>query len=541
MSVLLKEMISGGDNYIAPFLWLHNEDDALIVRELERIHDCGIGAVCLESRTHEEFCREDWFSDVRLILDTCRRLGMKMWILDDKHFPSGYANGAFEHGHDDLLIKEIAEYHVDVVGPVRGGAVLADGFKADKSDELLSAVALKRLPGEQIYSGEAYDLTGGYKDGMLYFNLPEGVYSVVLIMKTRSGVGHRNYGDKLDPRATDVYLNAVYQPHYDRFADEFGKTFLGFFSDEPGIYNDSRRRFSTPMGERFTHYPWNDFVAAELKKRFGTGYFRKLCGIWFDFADGTSEEARTEYMDIVTRLYDENFGSRIGRWCEEHGCMYIGHVIEDNNTHYRLTNGNGHYFRALNGQHMSGIDVVLHQIVPGLTEYSNTGSVSYMQMDNVFFNYVLAKLGSSLAVLDGKKNGLAMCEIFGAYGWAEGTKLMKYLTDHMLVRGINYFVPHAFSPKPDDPDCPPNFYDSGKNPQYRYFGRLMVYQNRMARLLSSGVHVCDIALIYDAEAAWAAKDRTALQDIAKVLYDAQLDYEIVPYDLLSDSAGRFKT
>ena len=49
----LSDVMNGnGGNYIAPFLWLHNEDDYLIVRELERIHACGIGAVCIESRTH---------------------------------------------------------------------------------------------------------------------------------------------------------------------------------------------------------------------------------------------------------------------------------------------------------------------------------------------------------------------------------------------------------------------------------------------------------------------------------------------------------
>ena len=44
-------------NFIAPFLWLHNEDDKYIIVEIERIHDCGLRSVCLESRTHEEFCR----------------------------------------------------------------------------------------------------------------------------------------------------------------------------------------------------------------------------------------------------------------------------------------------------------------------------------------------------------------------------------------------------------------------------------------------------------------------------------------------------
>ena len=62
-----------------------------------------------------------------------------------------------------------------------------------------------------------------------------------------------------------------------------------------------------------------------------------------------------------------------------------------------------------------------------------------------------------------------MCEIFGNYGWAEGAQTMKWLADFMLVRGINIFVPHAFSPKAfPDPDCPPHFYAHGINMQSAY-------------------------------------------------------------------------
>ena len=42
---------------------------------------------------------------------------------------------------------------------------------------------------------------------------------------------------------------------------------------------------------------------------------------------------------------------------------------------------------------MSGIDIVLQQIVPGLTECSNAGYVSYKHMNNDFFHYYLGKLG----------------------------------------------------------------------------------------------------------------------------------------------------
>lgn len=71
----------------------------------------------------------------------------------------------------------------------------------------------------------------------------------------------------------------------------------------------------------------------------------------------------------------------------------------------------------------------------------------------------MTKLATSLGHLDPRKRGRTFCEIFGAYGWAEGLKLMKWLTDHMLVRGVNHFVPHAFSQKEfPDWDCPPHFY-----------------------------------------------------------------------------------
>ena len=34
-----------------------------------------------------------------------------------------------------------------------------------------------------------------------------------------------------------ILLDAVYEPHYARYKDDFGKTLAGFFSDEPGFYN----------------------------------------------------------------------------------------------------------------------------------------------------------------------------------------------------------------------------------------------------------------------------------------------------------------
>ncbi len=519
-------------DYVAPFLWLHWEEDSRIINEIQRIYDCGIRSVCLESRTHEDFCRDGWWEDLEIIFSECEKRGMKVWILDDKHFPSGYANGVYED-KKDLHQWGITENHMCVSGPVKDGCVIADKWFATSEDELVGVVAAEEISGGNK-CGRLIDLTDNVKDGMVYFDLPTGIWRITFLIKTRSGI-HPKFlpiCDKLNPDSINYYIKEVYQPHYDRFSRYFGNTFLGFFSDEPGFRNNSKRSWGkVSFGLEFEHHPWHDRVMEKLLEKNGNDTRKMLVGLWFD-VEGVSEKIRFDFMDIVTNEYRNNFVNPLADWCHKHGVMYIGHIIEDNNCHASTGNGPGHYFRALDKQDMSGIDVVLGQIVPGLTECCNTGHVSYLHMNCEFFNYYLAKLASSFAHIDERKQGRAMCEIFGAYGWAEGTKLMKYLMDHMLVRGINYFVPHAFSPKPNDTDCPPNFFDSGNNPQYKYFGDAMRYLQRMCHILSGGTHISSCAILYDAENIWLAGNRVPLEAVAKKLYDNLIDYDVIPEDTL---------
>ena len=43
MDLRLQDNLQGKQqDYIAPFLWLHDEDDELIIRELQKIYDCGM-------------------------------------------------------------------------------------------------------------------------------------------------------------------------------------------------------------------------------------------------------------------------------------------------------------------------------------------------------------------------------------------------------------------------------------------------------------------------------------------------------------------
>jgi len=533
MDTRLRDNLNGKQHdYMAPFFWMHGEDDALIVNEVQRVYDSGIRSVCLESRVHNDFAKEGWWSDVRLIMEECRKRDMKVWILDDKYFPSGHAAGAFskeENRH--LRPMGITERHIDVPGPVTDGCAMADCW-IGKEDKIIAVTACRHVPNSQRYT-EILDITDGLQDGMVYFSLPEGMWRIVFLIRTNSGLNDSSkfYCDMLSAESVNVFVQEVYEEHYKHLKEYFGNTFLGFFSDEPSFKNNSRYRFTTEMGKYFSHYPWHDKLPGLLGEALGSDAKKMLAGLWFDI-DGVTEKVRYAYMDIITRQYRDNYCNQLADWCHAHGVEYIGHIIEDNNSHAKTGSGPGHYFRSLEGQDMSGIDVVLHQIMPGLIECANAGSVCYDHMENDFFHYYLAKLGSSMAHIDPKKKGRAMCEIFGAFGWAEGTRFMKYLADHMLVRGINYYVPHAFSPKLNDPDCPPNFYDSGENPLYKYFRNIMDYMNRVCYLQNDGIHVPCAAVLYDGEAHWVNKERVPLESCAKEMYDNLLDYDILPSDVL---------
>ena len=99
------------------------------------------------------------------------------------------------------------------------------------------------------------------------------------------------------------------------------------------------------------------------------------------------------------------------------------------------------------------------------------------------------------------------------------------------MRGINHFVPHAFSAKAfPDPDCPPHFYAHGNNPQYRHFGKLMAYANRVCELISDGKHIAPVGILYQAESDWTGKC-VMMQEAAMQLADRQIDYDFIPSDV----------
>ena len=558
MNRTIQALLEGReDNHILPFFWQHGEDEKTLRHMMAVIHGANCGAVCIESRPHPDFCGDKWWQDMDVILDEARQRGMKVWILDDSHFPTGYANGALAHKPDSLCRQGIFLNTLDL--PEAAGTYVLD-LRAEglmRAPEKKPANAMEERwfsrPPARVFgddrilragyerNGSVQDMTGRLNGETLRIDKEAGPARLKLLVVSRNAGCHRDYINMTDRESVRVLLDAVYEPHWQHYARDFGSTIAGFFSDEPELGNGRLYEKGNLLGNDMD-LPWGRELEKEMRERLGPDWTRQLEKLWEKGTDPETARVHALYMDVLTRLVQQNFSEQVGAWCRAHHVMYIGHVIEDDGQHCRTGTSLGHYFRGLSGQDMSGIDDIGGQVLPQGEDEPRV-NVMRQTRNGCFYHYGLAKLAQSAAALETRKQGRAMCEIFGNYGWSEGVRLEKYLADHFLVRGINYFVPHAFTGRAfPDPDCPPHFYAQGHHPQYRHFGKLMQYMNRAAMLTSSGRHCVPAAVLYHGEAEWCDQQAMPFEEPLRALYDAQIDCHVVPADMLRDASaenGRF--
>ena len=536
------------ENHILPFLWMRGESEDILRNELAKIYEAGIRSVCLEARPHPDYAGEGWWHDVDIVIDEAKKRGMTIWILDDAHFPTGMANNSMK-AHPEKVRRFLVSQFVDVVGPMPAAQVDIDLLTTKQftwmdfgkpdytpflNETRLVSVTACRVAHGDTEEGEPLDLTACVKDGYLTADIPEGVWRIHVNFVTTAFNYKPEYINYIEAHSVRLLIDEVYEKHYARYADLFGSVIAGFFSDEPGFYNTENYGYDNYIGLRMP-LPWGRELEQVLLDSYGDTLYRDLALLFADRDDKSHRGLRMAYMNALSSLYGKNFTAQLGDWCRAHGVEYIGHVVEDYFGYMRLGSGVGHYFRAMEGQDMAGIDNIGYQLMPCNDVASrHTG---FSDMEPTFYHYYLGKLGASAAAIDPKKRGRLMCENFGAYGWRLGVRDMKWLADYWISQGVNYFVPHAFSmAEYPDNDCPPHFYARGHNPQFPWFCALMKYVDRLCKLFSDGMGVPQVGLLFEAESDWSGEAMKG-HLIGKELLSHQLDFLILPTDTLAKDAG----
>ena len=559
-----QNSIKSSQNYLFPFFGVSERVSPETLRaDIARLAQNGVLGICIEPGGNKKFGQAKWWEQMDAIMEESEKHGVRVWLQDEPRFPTGSAFGAAAD-YPGLQKVYLEERHIDTAGPQKEASFIIknyldiedfvfyikhmgidgvptppvtygigdDAVKTYKDDgrkqpPMLLCISACRKNDDGSLEG-FIDLTDKLQDGILTWDIPEGQWRIFILYTQQYGVGRENYLNLIDSKATDLLLKKLYEPQYQRYADKFGKTFAGFFSDEPEFGNVSGYDCINSIGRKQMPLPWSRELEEKLKLRFELA---SLPALWYDCGENTPG-IRYGYMDTLTSLYEKNFSKKIGDWCRGHGCEYIGHVVEDMGNHAKLGCGAGHYFRAMAGQDYAGIDVVHQQIRPGL----DTPNFAWLagESGGDFFHYGLAKLGSSAAHIDPLKHGRSICEMFAAFGYSMGLKRQKWLFDHMMVRGISSFIPtwHTINDKGF-----PNRYDG--DPQFRYNHIIAGYVNRVCKMMEDSQHIAPAAVLYHAEAEWMGEFMPFEQPVKKLLQN-QIDCDVLPEDVF-DQRDYYRT
>ncbi|MBR6509029.1 MAG: hypothetical protein IKT38_00290 [Clostridia bacterium] len=449
-----------------PF-WFWNDDlsEEEIKRQIGEFNSKGVNGFIIHPRIglpeSIEYMSEEWLGFVKFAVLEAKKYSMKVMLYDEAMYPSGSCHGEVIKTNPDFASKRLVMKEENTC--LEDEKFVAEISKNNKKYYFFEAFSKGTIRG--IHFGE--------DDGE-----PNAPPSANL----------------LDPDAVSCFINLTHQRYFDFLKEEFGKTIIAIFTDEPMICG------RVP----YNCVPWTSGLEKTLnQKGFNTDDLYYL----FEKDDSEkSKKANDIFENVVRERLEEAYYNQISVWCKNHYIAFIGHPEKSTD------------ISVLKYFDIPCQDIVWRYVAPGEDTAIN-GPHSTM-----------AKCASDSARHRGKRRNGNEC--FGCCGhtddkYAFTRNDMKWYIDWLFVRGCNLIIPHAFfysirGARKDE--RPP---DVGLNNSFwREYKEISDYIKRCSAMNTDSKNVTDIAVLCGADnLPWNA---------AKELFESQIEFNYLEYDLLSE-------
>ncbi len=469
-------------------------DQTVIERDLDTMKSLGYRAVTVQAGFGMPFAylSSEYFKFFRMFVEEAKKRDMRVWIVDDSGYPSGFAGGKFTQLKPELRMQAL---EVTQRIPTKAGDVV----KAAVGPDTVAVTAVNADGGTVAVPVTNHDID---------WTAPAGSWTVMVVehqfrtSPTRSDTnparkkdGSQSLEDYMDPAATAQYLAFTHEQYKKAVGDEFGKTILGFRGDEPD-YSISGLPWTPKFFARFEQvkgYEIRPYVATFLLPK-GTAMTE------------TQKRAKADYYDVFSQMFRDGFFKPQGEWCAANHLEYQVHLNHEE-MEMQLTRSEGEFMRDMKYVEVPGIDTIWHQIW--------TDTVSDFP-----------RLASSSAHVYGHPR--AFTESFAAYRPTPDVTMARYILNEQFVRGVNLVETMYFPASTGGRSL------SGymKDPAYP---ALLTYVRRMSYLLSMGEPAASVALFIPSSSMWlgdAASD-TAFVSTERLLSEHQIDFDIVNEDALA--------
>lgn len=462
----------GSEKRSAPFwAWNGNMDEEELRTQVREMKQAGVGGFFIHSRIglETEYLGTKWMNCVKAVVEEAKKQGIYAWIYDEDRWPSGTAGGrvtacgdAFRckgltlevlsaSGYNDLYEKEIQlrnEYTDDRIGILAAYRAEIDG------DCVKSFQRLTLKPKEEFSDGEM----------LLAVRLEVSAPS--------EWFNNQTPPDNLNPDCVRKFIEETHERYNQVIGEEFGKTVLGVFTDEPSLHD----RFSY-FGEHKSWIPWTFHYASYFKMQIGYDFFDVLPLFYFH-GEG-SEKVRHDYWHSITKRYGESYFKTLGEWCEDNNLLFTGHFLQEDKLGL-CTRVNGAVMPNYQYMQIPGVDLLCEQTS----------------------EYMTIKQCTSVANQFGKKQ--VFSETYGCTGWDFTFEGQKWIGDWQFVLGVNRRCQHLmlYSLRGcRKRDYPPSF-----NYNTNWWRENKIVEDYFARLsvvLEQGEAVRNILLLHPASTAWS--------------------------------------
>lgn len=468
-----------------------------IQRDFDTIRSLGFHAVTIQYGFGSErpYLSQEYLQFFRSVVLEARKRDLRLWIVDDAGYPSGFAGGKFSSEFPNLRMQALTAFSRT---PLPAGELFEQTVPSD-------TVAV-----DAVNAADGHSVMIPVENGAVHWRAPEGSWTVYVVghtfrtSPTRSDTnpkrvkdGSQSLEDYLDPAATAQFLRSTHEAYKAVVGDAFGKTILGFRGDEPD-YSIAGLPWTPAFFDTFLRskgYDVRPYLGALLQPREVTLTEEQL-------------RAKADVYDVFAGLFRDGFFRPQAEWCAQNGLEYQVHLNHEEQE-LALARSEGDFFRDMRFVQVPGIDTIWHQIW--------TDTVSDFP-----------RLASSAAHVYGHPRSFT--ESFAAYRPLPDVTMARYILNEQFARGIN-LVEAMYFPATSTPG------HGGPMPFMRdaAFPALMRYTSRLSYALSMGRPDAGVGLLLPSEALWMGDSRAdaTFVSMERLFSEHQIDFDAVDEDALA--------
>lgn len=487
---------------------------------------------------------EAWSDFEDLTEYTINKLGLHMWIYDERGYPSGSAGG--------LALKDNPQLQAQGIVCMTALSEKPGNLKILKPYGHNSAVAAYAFKGTSL---DNIDYSTGLNlskyldsDGGLNWPAPEKGWLAVCIYSKNFFEGThaafnwaevKRYIDILRPEPVKKFIDLTYQKYYDHAGKYFGKGVDAFFTDEPSLLG-TYFVYPPPVQPAVVDKPEADIpllttanydsnVAAVFKEKRGYDLNQNL-PMLFSGNSTEAEKFRWDYYKTTSELVAQNYMGQLEEFCNAHKVANSGHLLFEEDI-YMHPVFEGDYLQIYKNMIYPGIDLLTSHPVTALDWASTT-----------------VKMASSAAHYSNRQH--VMSEVSDAFDSQKGN-----IEDRIGAIAVQYAlgVDHINS-----------YYPVGKmsDEENKQFTDTI---GRFGYMLDGGKHIARVAVYYPIEGVWSQTTAPGnlysfndnvveisnnFKEVSKQLLQGQIDYDymdsinltgckIVNGRIVSPSGGKY--